>query len=84
MATIQLESDSINGTSIEIELAKVIYQASFQPSTKEQANRQVPSPGWSWEKTSEEMRAYCLHEARCVIDWMKTNDQKVMAILQGK
>lgn len=41
----------------------MIYAAAFNPKDAAEAKRQRPSPGWCWERTSEEMRAYARRQA---------------------
>lgn len=51
-------------------VARAIYHAAFLPSPGQTA-RKVPSPGWCWEKTSEEMRQFALRQADAAIRAMK-------------
>lgn len=39
------------------EVAKAIYAAAYDPS------RGKPSPGWCWEKVTEDMREFCRRQA---------------------
>jgi hypothetical protein len=45
------------------EMARAIYAAAFMPDDEDRAARRVPSPGWSWQHTSEEMRQFALRQA---------------------
>ena len=47
------------------EVAMAIYAAAFDPKDEEEATRRKPSPGWCWERTSEEMREFARRQA----DW---------------
>jgi hypothetical protein len=44
-------------------VARAIYHAAFMPANEEQATRRVPSPGWCWERTSEDQRQFALRQA---------------------
>ena len=48
-------------------VAMAIYHASFTPANANEAQRKIPSPGWCWEKTSEQQREFCLHQADAAI-----------------
>lgn len=48
-------------------VARAIYHASFMPSSEAESRRRVPSPGWCWERTSEEMRQFALRQADAAI-----------------
>lgn len=48
-------------------VAMAIYHAAFQPSTLEEAQRKVPTPGWCWEKASEAQKQFCLKQADAAI-----------------
>ena len=51
--------------TVREEVARAIYCAAFDPQNEEQAKRRVPSPGWCWERTTEEMREFARQQA----DW---------------
>ena len=47
-------------------IAKAIYDSCYEekPNVPRES---VPSPGWSWDKTSQGMRDFCLHQADSVM-----------------
>ena len=47
------------------EMARAIYEAAFDPDSPDEdvRARRKPSPGWAWDKTSEEIRDYCRRQA---------------------
>lgn len=64
----QIESE---GMSFRIDLAQAIYHAAFSPATHAERARQVPSPGWLWDKASPAQHAFCLRQADAAIDVMR-------------
>lgn len=50
-------------------VAMAIYECAFDPynSNADQASRRIPSPGWAWERTSEEQRAFARRQAEAAI-----------------
>lgn len=51
-------------------VAMAIYYAAFRPKDEAEATFRKPSPGWCWEKTSEEQRAFCRKQAKWAIHAM--------------
>jgi hypothetical protein len=59
-------------SNAEVErVARAIYAAAFMPRDDEEAQRRKPSPGWCWEKTSEEMREFVRRQALAAIAALK-------------
>lgn len=52
---------------LETRVAMAVYHASFTPTNEAEEKRQKPSPGWCWERTSEQMRAFARKQARAAI-----------------
>lgn len=52
------------------EIACGIYECAFDQYSDNEAvrSRRIASPGWSWEKTSEEMREYCRRQADVALE----------------
>jgi uncharacterized protein (DUF433 family) len=51
----------VTKAELRLNIAKAIYHAAFVRDPNVPAN--VPSPGWCWEKASEEQRMFCLRQA---------------------
>lgn len=50
----------------QLTIAQAIYDSCYEmkPGVPRES---VPSPGWSWERTSQPMRDFCLHQAHSVL-----------------
>ena len=53
-------------------VARAIYEASYTPPHPGPSNPgftvlHVPSPGWAWDRTSEEMREFSRRQARAAL-----------------
>ncbi len=59
--------------SLREAVARAIYECAFipDPDNPRQARREIPSPGWAWERTSDEMRAFALKQADAAIKAMR-------------
>lgn len=55
--------------SVREQVARAIYECAFVPDPKnpQQARREIPSPGWAWDRTSDEMRTFALKQADAAI-----------------
>lgn len=58
--------------SLQEHVARAIYHAAFTEADRKYA---TPSPGWCWEKTSENMRAFAMRQAAAAIVAMQTYKQ---------
>ena len=54
-----------------VKVAMAIYHAAFMPRNKDEEERRTPSPGWCWEKASEDQRQFCLRQADAAIKEMQ-------------
>lgn len=54
--------------SLEEHVARAIYDAAYEGKPE----RVKPEPGWSWERTSDEMRQFALRQATAAINAMRT------------
>ena len=50
-----------------LRVAMAIHHAAFDPQDAAQAKRQVPSPGWCWEKASQQHRDFAMRQAAAAI-----------------
>jgi hypothetical protein len=63
--------------TLQERVARAIYEAAFQPANEKEAKRQVPSPGWCWERTSPEMRAFAMKQAAAAIEVMSEQELSI-------
>lgn len=49
-------------------VARAIYHAAFLPVSEEQARRKVPSPGWCWERATDDQKTFCMRQADAAIE----------------
>jgi len=56
------------------QVARAIYECAFEPDPKNpaQAKKLIPSPGWAWDRTSDEMRAFALRQADAAINALRS------------
>jgi hypothetical protein len=66
MLPIIVYGECMTRTEVQLLIAKAIYDSCYEakPGVPRES---VPSPGWAWERTSQPMRDFCLHQADCVM-----------------
>jgi hypothetical protein len=48
-------------------VARAIHCAAFAPRNADEAARRIPSPGWCWEKCSDQHREFAIQQAQAAI-----------------
>lgn len=51
-------------------VARAIYHAAFSPKNEAEAKRQVPSPGWLWDRITPDQKEFCLRQADAAMQAM--------------
>ena len=73
-------SQAMTREALRVEIAKAIYFAAFDPESRPG----IPSPGWSWEKTSDTMRLFSLRQADFALDAIESNGCRIVYEEGGK
>lgn len=51
-------------------IARAIYHAAFMPRNEAESKRQVPSPGWLWERITPDQKEFSLRQADAAMSEM--------------